>query len=395
MKKRYLSIMLVLLMLLTTAGTCVFAIEDIEPAVGNDAEAAVQEDLEEAAEEAVDAAEMVEEDAAFEEMVTAEAMNAEGEETVTPETPAPAPAPPVLNKLKAYPAYQSVALEWDPVPGATSYNVSWGGKTVSVPVTSRAYDNAEKMAYICKKLKDDTSYTFTVAAVGANMQAATASVTSMSVKQMYIKIKFKGSARLTSHDNAKKTRTFKAGQVVKAYGFGGGKYRFVYKGNHYFTSYLRTSLGSAKALYNKKIKKNYSKKSAEYFVNTSKCKSKKGSKYLIWVSLYDQHLYVFKGKKGQWRIYDHWEVSSGKPSTPSPTGRHPTKGLQAKYIYKKTANRHGLGPWTSFQSWTSFHGKQRSWKLGSPQSGACIRNPNEKSRWIYKKIPMGTAVLMY
>ncbi len=330
MKKRLFSIILVLLMIFAEAATCVLA----EGEVAGEAPAA----------------------------------------TVT------APA-----KLTATPAYNGVTLKWPKAEGASTYNVYRDGKLVKKGLTAlKYYDKyiTTKAQNRKQQLKNHKYYVEAVAADGTT--AKTGTIESCMVQQMYISIVLRAKARLTSHDKAKVSKTFKANTPIITYGFGGGKYKFYSGGHLFYVSYLRTRAGSSKALFTKKF--NYSKAVAENFVNTNGQTSK--TKWLIWVNQYTQHLYVFKGSKGKWKVYDHWEISSGKPSTPSPTGFN-------KAIYKKVSNRHGLGPWTVFQSWTSFHGKQRSWKLGAPASGACIRNPNEKSRWIYKTIPTRTAVIIY
>lgn len=295
--------------------------------------------------------------------------------------------------VTAYSSYESVALEWDAVAGADHYEVYKDGVCVEANVlaTAKAYDS-DKIAYIVKKVKDEQPHIFNVVAVASDGAKSDQSdnVSEEQVRRMYINITFNQNRRLTSHDKYKKSRTFKAGQRVKAHGFGGGKYKFNYEINGkeylFYVSFLRTK--NAKAIYNKNKKDNYSAKEAEYFINTAKQGSK--TKYYFWVSQYSQHVYVFKGSKGNWRICDDWDCSTGAAATPSPVGF-------GKKIYKKTANRHGLGPWTSFQSWTSFHGSKKSWKKlwGKPVSHACIRCPSDKAMWIYKKVPLKTAVGVY
>ena len=290
--------------------------------------------------------------------------------------------------LTAYSAYNSVALEWNYDAKAAKYNVYKDGRYyTTVSSGSRAYDNANKVAAIVGGIGDDNNHRFSVEAVasdGTTKSAMSATVTKTRVKQMYIRITMKRKKTLTSHDKYKTKHTFKKGTTVTAFGFGGGKYRFYYNGRLYYVSYLSTK--GAKAIYNGNINNNWSRKEAEYFINTSGVASRTG--WLIWVSQYDQHVYVFRGSRGKWRVYDNWEVSTGAAKTPSPTGF-------GKNIFKKVKNRHGLGPWSRFQSWTSFHGKKKSWKLGTPQSHACIRCPSDKAMWIYKSIPLKTSVNVY
>jgi lipoprotein-anchoring transpeptidase ErfK/SrfK len=294
--------------------------------------------------------------------------------------------------VAAYSAYESVALEWDAVPFADHYDVYMDGALKKEKAkATKAYDS-EKLSYVVTKVTDEKDHDFYVVAVAADgiTKAQSDTVNDGAIKRMYITIKFNQNRRLTSHDKYKKSYSFKTNQQVKAHGFGGGKYKFYYtvKGKEclFYVSFLRTK--GAKAIYNKNKKDNWSSKEAEYFINTAKQGSK--TKYYFWVSQYAQHVYVFTGKKGSWRLYDDWDCSTGAAATPSPVGF-------GKKIYKKTANRHGLGPWTSFQSWTSFHGSKKSWKKlwGKPVSHACIRCPSDKAMWIYKKVPLKTAVGVY
>lgn len=306
--------------------------------------------------------------------------------TVSTETTVAKPSTPA--GLAAYSAYNSVALEWNVDAKAAKYNVYKDGRLyTTVSSGSRAYDNSNKMAAVVGGIGDDNNHRFSVEAVasdGTTKSAMSATVTKTRVKQMYIRITMKRKKTLKSHDKYKTKRTFKKGTTVTAFGFGGGKYRFYYDGRLYYVSYLSTK--GAKAIYNGNINNNWSRKEAEYFINTSGVASRTG--WLIWVSQYDQHVYVFRGSRGNWRVYDNWEVSTGAAKTPSPTGF-------GKNIFKKVRNRHGLGPWSRFQSWTSFHGKKKSWKLGTPQSHACIRCPSDKAMWIYKSIPLKTSVNVY
>lgn len=305
------------------------------------------------------------------------------EETVdvtTKEAAKPA-APP--TGFAAYSAYNCVVLEWNAVPNATGYYVYKDGSKYK---TVTASPNQKTVVFYATGIGDDNNHKFYVRSFVSsdNYSEPTRTLTKHRVRQMYIRITMKKKKTLTSHDRYKTKRTFKKGTTVTAFGFGGGKYRFYDGGRLYYVSYLSTK--GAKAIYNGRVNDNWSRKEAEYFINTTGVASRTG--WLIWVSQYDQHVYVFYGSKYNWRVYDDWEVSTGAAKTPSPTGFN-------KNIFKKVRNRHGLGPWSRFQSWTSFHGKKSSWKLGSPQSHACIRCPSNKAMWIYKSIPLKTSVNVY
>ena len=113
---------------------------------------------------------------------------------------------------------------------------------------------------------------------------------------------------------------------------------------------------------------------------------------LIWVSGYCQHVYIFTGSTGNWTCEKDWKISTGKASTPSPTGK--------KSISKKIKYRHGIKYWSCYSSLNALHGVKRDWgkRLGSIQSSGCIRNPNSSSngaQWIYYNCQKGTRVYVY
>lgn len=301
---------------------------------------------------------------------------------------------PAVSSLNAYSGYKSVALEWAPVQGATSYNVYRNGTLVGRNVTSKAYDNANMMSYIDKTGDESAKeYSYYVKAVGpAGEGAASPTVKKASATPLFITVTFNRTRTLKSHDKAKKKHTFKKGTKVDTYSFRFGKYIFMYKGHRYFVNY--TSLKNHKARLNRNLR--YAKKEAEYFANTSG----KGSstKYMIWANLYTQRLYVLTGSKGKWRMAENlaykgtkactWYISSGKPTMPTPTG------MNLK-IYKKKKTQRGV-KWLSFyHSQTSLHGKVGNQGFSQLRSGGCIRNPDKYARIIYKKIPVKTKVLVY
>lgn len=322
---------------------------------------------------------------------------AEGVPDVTAVTQAVtvAPQPTKAANFYIYSSYKRIVLEWTKDLKATKYEIyrsrTKKGKFTKIgTATNKALvkGNKNKVMFTDKNVTVDKYYYYYVVAVGTKVGTEeyrapkTTTKCIRSVQQMYLKVTFRYSKTLRAHDSSKKAHRFKKGQRITAYGYGSGTYRFTYNGRPYRVSYLRIKNPSSS--YTRSF--NYGTKEAEYFVNSSGQKS--STKYLIWVNLYTQHLYVFKGSKGNWKVYSHWEIASGKPSTPTPTGFN-------KKIFRKVRNKNGLGPWSCFQSWSAFHGKYSSWKLGRPASGGCIRNTMTKGKWIYRSIPMKTAVIIY
>lgn len=385
MKKRIVSILLMAMMVLGTFSLAVFATEELP--------AAEPEATEVTNTEGDGTTDAVVPETTTEEEQTPEVKEEPKEEAaadVTVETqdlqdPTPLAAP----VLSTFSAYYSVALEWTPVDNAGSYVVYMDGAPVTGPLTATSY--------IVGGLAEESTHTFSVLAKPEEQpveptalenatyaETMSAPVSDGPVRQMYIWIKFKAKAKLKSHDGAKVKHTFKKGEWVRAHGFGGGKYRFYYNGNLFYTSFLRTN--KAWAEYTRDF--DYSAREAEYFINTSGKGSATG--WFLWVNQYTQHVYLLTGSAGNWHVYGEWTCSTGAPKTPSPTGF-------GKKIYKRVKKRNGHGPWTAFQSWTSFHGTRKSWRKNwdKPVSHACIRCPDEWAKFIYKNIPNGTAVAVY
>ena len=127
--------------------------------------------------------------------------------------------------------------------------------------------------------------------------------------------------------------------------------------------------------------------SAEYFVNATGRTSR--TRYLIWVSTYTQHLYIFQGTKGNWKLIKDWECSTGAPWSPTPTG------IFGKEIEGHESHDGRIPYWCNFQTANSIHGHRSSYTFGSPQSNGCVRNYNENAKWIYYNCDIGTAVVVY
>jgi hypothetical protein len=313
--------------------------------------------------------------------------------------------PVAVEKVTAYPGYKSVTLRWKKVDGVKSYLVMKSTKEDSGFERRKVID-ANDAKYIVKVdgveymnfrdasgIKKNTNYYYRVysrkyltSSQEELLSEEYAAAHDKAVRPIYEKITFKVTKTLTSHDKAHKKHTFKAGETQTAEGFGGGCYKFYYKGHLYYAYFTR--IKNAKA--NLKKDSNYSDVTAENFVNEyGRAKSKK-SNYLIWVSTYTQHLYIFKWNKTKkkWKVYKDWECSTGKASTPSPTGfKESTK--------VKMRSRSGISWWMTYRSTNAIHGKRSSYQIdGSPHSHGCIRNYNSNAKWMYNNIPLGTPLIV-
>ena len=335
-------------------------------------------------------------------------------------------APKKVTGFKLHPSYKSIIITWNDIPGADEYRLyrSKDNKNFSLYRTIKdGSDKAKKFTDTnAKGTKGDFSeartYYYKLAAVNKSLgeeyvSAKTDSLGNTCVRPMYEKVTFKSSASLTSHDGKSKTRTFKGGQTIIAQGFGGGKYKFWYKGNYFYASYVRVHnctpkfqknedniVGKAGHYTGKWAKQDYAadgsksyngikyydKTSAEAFVNRYGKSSK--TKYLIWVSTYQQHLYIFKGSKGKWKLYKDWECSTGAAKSPTPTGFD-------KAIQDKWRNHSGIDYWSPFQHTNSIHGQRSYYVFGKPQSNGCVRNFDQNAKWLYYNCAIGTGLIVY
>lgn len=340
-------------------------------------------------------------------------------------------APKKVTGLKLHPSYKSIILTWDNVLGADKYKIyrSKDNKTFTLYKTvDDTTAKTQKFTDVnAKGTEGDFNvarkYYYKVAAVNVALSknyisAKTSSLGNTCVRPMYEQVTFKASAQLTSHDKFKKTVTFKGGQTIIAQGFGGGKYKFYYKGCYFYANYVRVY--KCKPLYQKNTdgtvsptasklvkykyptwKKQdyaqngltsynkiryYDKTTAEGFVNRSGKTS--STQYLIWVSTYTQHIYVFKGSKGKWKLYKDWECSTGAAGSPTPTGFD-------KKIVDKWYNHSGINYWNPFQNANSIHGHRLSYVFGKPQSNGCVRNYDPNAKWIYDNCKVGTGLIVY
>lgn len=334
-------------------------------------------------------------------------------------------APKKVTGFKLHPSYKSIILTWNNVLGAEKYYIYKSKDNKNFSRIGTVNDTTAKTFKFTdtktKGLDGDFSlarkYYYKVAAVNVSLRKdyiseKTSSLGNTCVRPMYEQVTFKEGVSLTSHDGKSKTRYFSSGDTIIAQGFGGGKYKFWYKGNYFYASYVRVKncipkyqknedgiVGKAGHYTGKWAKQDYAqdgsksykgikyydKISAESFVNKSGKTSK--TKYLIWVSTYQQHLYIFKGSKGKWKLYKDWECSTGAAKSPTPTGFD-------KAIQDKWRNHSGIDYWSPFQHANSIHGQRSSYVFGKPQSNGCVRNFDQNAKWLYYNCAIGTGLIV-
>lgn len=312
-----------------------------------------------------------------------------------------------ISTLKGFSGYFSIHLEWPKVEGAKEYIIkrTSGNTTKTYRVKAsdadiQTYkDKDDKRTDGGKGLNWDKKYQYNVTPVfEEDMVVGTVSNTTNGktcVKPMYYKITFNQTKTLTSHDGTKTKKTFKKGQTVYSHRFSAGLYHFYYNGHLFRANKSRSyKTGSKKRVCVYSGKENYSTKEAEYFVNDFAGKNKKN--WLIWASTQCQHVYAFNwdSKQGKWVSSNYkgmswnWECATGKANSPSPCGINYS-------LYKKVSKRHSLPYWSSFSGWNSFHGKLKSWVMGKPASGGCVRNDVANAKKIYTYVPKYSRVICY
>lgn len=296
------------------------------------------------------------------------------------ETPVHVDAP---KNFKTFSGYKAVTLSWKKASGMTyTLTVTWnGGKNKKTLFTEK---NCSSYTHKVPNVND--TYTYYIKAVdAAGNKSDAVKKTGEAVRSMMIKVTFKNGATLTSHYGGKVKHKFKKGQTVYATGFRGGRYIFPYKvkgkTRTFFAKKIRMKNFKVHKINTKKV---YTKKEAENYVNKSGVSSR--TKHLIWVNTYTQREYVFKGKKGKWKcIKGPWLVSTGKPSTPTSTGKF--------HIGRRMSSQNGIPLW-NVTKYFSIHGKLGKWKLGYPRSGGCARNYTKNARWIYRNTKKYTRVFV-
>ena len=167
-------------------------------------------------------------------------------------------------------------------------------------------------------------------------------------------------------------------------------------------------------------KKAYSKAVAESFVNTKGYSSV--TNYLVWISTYTQHLYVFKGSAYKWQLvmdtkcstgvldFTTMDKESGKPrytETPIVNSQITAKKAQVPFNGDVTGGHWGcrlaggyMHSWSYYASKVGDKivvGNKRCGKekYTKPRSHGCVRMPIAKAKYIYDNCPINTEVVAY
>ena len=127
----------------------------------------------------------------------------------------------------------------------------------------------------------------------------------------------------------------------------------------------------------------YSKKTILGYVNNQLIKS--NTKYMIWVSLDKQRVYVFKGRNRNWKLVKTCKASTGRADAPTLD-----QTFKKKYVVqKKNLTVNGLQFYTFFygsgiHKWPGSGMKESIGK--TPLSASCVRVNEKSAKWIYDNV---------
>ena len=148
------------------------------------------------------------------------------------------------------------------------------------------------------------------------------------------------------------------------------------------------------------INNDYETFEKEIWVNAKGYSS--NSQYLLWINRAYQHVNVFQGSKGNWKLIKSFLVGTGAAGTPTPTG---LTTVSYKSSYGWTTSTYTVRPVVGFYPGTgyAFHSRlcypgtdtEYDFSAGYPVSHGCVRMYKDDIKWIYNNIPVGTTVAIY
>ena len=107
---------------------------------------------------------------------------------------------------------------------------------------------------------------------------------------------------------------------------------------------------------------------------------------------------IFRGSRGNWRLWSFWQCAPGKNGSPTVLGEFSVYG-------KGISFGHGYTCWyyTQFYGDYLFHSQPcytgtfnvKDHTMGHRASAGCIRLTTDHAKWIYDNIPYGTKVVNY
>ena len=302
-----------------------------------------------------------------------------------------------VKNLRAIAGYKCISLQWDKIRDSEKKDLVDGYVVYKNDKIIGKYALANPERTYCRYnygMAERTSANFAVAPFNwagtegdlnnISIGPKSAAVSATPCQALYVT--FKAKAKKPYYKSAKGKK--KGGYLYKnktytAQGFVCGRLRYQSGGKTYF--FPRVYAKSMSMKYNRNKNDNYTREEAENFVNTRGTGS--STQYMAWVSLYQQHVYYFKGSKGNWKCINDWEVATGLAKSATATGNWKVK--------RKWKKRHSLSYWTNFYSCVSFHSWGNPKCFGAPRSGGCVRMTKSQAKWVYDTLPMNTKVIVY
>ena len=121
-----------------------------------------------------------------------------------------------------------------------------------------------------------------------------------------------------------------------------------------------------------------------------------------WLILCDTNNYfvgVFKGSQGNWKMVRFIYVAVGKPSTPTKKGTFALRKKKKKFFATNVRCKF-CSSFTGayyFHSWPYYWNGQKVYSpvLGKGVSHGCVRMATDDAKYIYKKVPLKTKVVVY
>lgn len=136
----------------------------------------------------------------------------------------------------------------------------------------------------------------------------------------------------------------------------------------------------------------YSKEVAEAYVNQGGFKS--ATNWLFWCNKYGQHVYIFQGSQGNWRL-----VKTAKCGTGSiKNGDGSDQGVNFGWkIWDK--NKVFRGPYGN-QYWNMHYSSKGGNSIhkgptGKPSTHGCISMSNTGVQWVFNNVPINTRVIVF
>ena len=324
--------------------------------------------------------------------------------TAVPMVKKPARPKPYLSSCTS----QSATLTWKTIDGATGYQIlqksSTTGKFIAIGKikgTSVTISNLESdVTHVFKvrayrKVKGVTRYSKYSSGVKANPMSVAKEV--KSIQTMYYKATINETVNapiIVKNMTTSQTVQLKAGTTVTVTSRSltdcivqiSGKKALVNASNLTYVS----------CVYNSRM--DYSDAAKENFVNSKGYTSP--TNYLIWVSLYRQKVYLFRGSRKNWKLFQTYPCSTGKAKDATPAGQFYLYAKSPKFVFDEYsyADYACYFNGSALHSWLKYTANGQSvpdGTLGHPASHGCVRLKTEDIFFIYENIPMYTRIVMF